>query len=99
MCYGSGCSNECYDGECMCITNEADELIKTKFPNMCTFFGNIHSIMDYYLTKEEHEEMEKQWNSSDYDSIATTEYYEDLACGRWKEDKDRLELLRRVVKL
>lgn len=94
MCYGSGCVNETWDGDCNYISKDADKLIQdSKFKSSCIIYGCRSEILKFYLTQEEYLEMERQWHSEEYDSIATTEYYEDIAYSRWRDDCERIRLI------
>lgn len=100
MCYGSGCSNETRDGECDYISKRAYKLIKeSEFKSSCVVYGCMSEILMFYLTKEEYLEMERQLVYSwKYNSISTTEYYENIAYSRWRDDNDRLQLIRELNK-
>lgn len=92
MCYGSGCSRENHMGDCISfLTKEQKALIEKSKYSECLLFGDDHSVIDFYLSKEEHQQVfEIDCSKEIMDKMYN------LAYERWREDKERLELIEKL---
>lgn len=93
MCYGSGCSKENHMGDCTCFfVKDKRKIIKeSEYKSECLIFGDDHEVIDFYLSRDEHEKVTKM----NYSEEICNKMY-NLALKRWREDKGRLKLIEQL---
>ncbi len=85
MCYGSGCLKENHMGDCR-VYNYAPYR-ETSYGSPCVLYGAFNSVITFYLTSEEYEEI---------CDLNKMEELKNLAFDRWNEDEKRKQTIKEI---